>query len=69
MSMYMPLVAKIVDNNPSVMASMVLWAPLRCEFGNYFILFVAYAGNNALIKFVEKWDVFVCDYVVAIKIC
>jgi hypothetical protein len=70
MSMYMPLVTKMAKHNPSFMVAKVnfellydvnLIISLSCLIHMLKII-------HALIKFMQKLDVFVCDYVVAIKI-
>jgi hypothetical protein len=46
------------------------WTSLWCKPFHLSFLFVAHVENvHAFIKFAPKKDVFVCDYVVAIKIC
>jgi hypothetical protein len=70
MSMYMPLVAKMAKDNPSFMVAKVnfellydvnLIISLSC-------LIHMLRKIHALIKFMQKLYVFVCDYVVTIKI-
>jgi hypothetical protein len=70
MSMYMPLIAKMVENSPSLMApkvnlklfcDMILFIFLSC-------LLLMLKIIHARITFVHKWNIFICDYVVAIKI-
>jgi len=70
MSMYMPLVAKMAKDNPSFMVAKVNFELL---YDMNLIVFLSCLIHmlkiiHALIKFMHKLDVFVCDYVVAIKI-
>jgi hypothetical protein len=71
MSMYMPLIAKMVENIPSFMVDRVNFE-LFCDM-NLFIslsyLIPSLETIHVSIKFKQKWDVFVCDYVVVLKIC
>jgi hypothetical protein len=71
MSMHMPLIAKMVEDNPFFMAIQVNFE-LFCDV-NLFIslldLMHMLETIHLLIKFAHKQNVFVCDYVVAINIC
>jgi hypothetical protein len=41
-----------------------------CEFFDFFCFLLPMLETiHALINFVEKWNIFVCDYVTTIKIC
>jgi hypothetical protein len=67
----MPLVAKMAEDNPSLMVAKVNFellynANLLISL-SYLLLMLK--TIHALIKFAQKGDVFVCDYVAAIKIC
>jgi hypothetical protein len=71
MSMYMPLVAKMVEDNPFLMVAMDYFE-LLCDVNLLVFLSCLLPMLeiiHPLIKFVQKWDVFVCDYVATIKIC
>jgi hypothetical protein len=67
----MSLLAKMVEYSPSIMSIKVNFE-VFCDV-NLFIylscLLPMLEIVHALIKFAQKKDVFVCDYVVAIKIC
>jgi len=67
----MPLVANMAKDNSFLMAIQVNFE-LLCDV-NLFIslacLMPMLETIHALIKFTQKMDVFVCDYVVVIKIC
>jgi len=69
MSMYMLLVAKMAKNNPSIMITKVNFE-LLCDVNLLISLICCHVGNNPCFNQIyKKKDVFVCDYVVAIKIC
>lgn len=71
MSMHMPLIAKMVEDNPFLMAIHVNFE-LLCNvnlFISLFDLMSILETIHPLSKFAHKQDVFVCDYVVAINIC
>ncbi len=71
MSMHMPLIAKMVENNPFFMVVQVNFK-LLCDVNLFIFLFdlmPMLETIHPLIKFAHKQDVFVCDYVVAINIC
>ncbi len=68
----MPLLANMAKENPSIMYAKVnfellydvnLFISLSCSMPNMLKIV------HALIKFAHNKDVFVCDYVVIIKIC
>ncbi len=70
MTMYMHLLAKMVEDSPSIM-----FAKVNFELLYDIKLFIFFFGLllmleivHALIMFAQKKDVFVCDYVVAINI-
>jgi hypothetical protein len=67
----MPLLAKMVKDTPSIMFAKMNFE-LLCDI-NLFIslssLLPMLETIHALIKFEQKINFFVCDYVVAIKIC
>jgi hypothetical protein len=71
MAMYMPLLAKMAKDTPSIMFAKMNFE-LLCDI-NLFIFLSSLLPMleivHALIKFEQKKDFFVCDYVVAIKIC
>jgi hypothetical protein len=71
LSMYIPLVAKMVEDSPFLMATRVNFK-LICDVDlliSLSCLMLMLETFHGLIKFAHKKDVFVCDYVVAIKIC
>jgi len=69
MAMYMPLVAKMVEDNPSIMSTKVNFK-LLCHKNllSFFLVFPMFKFVHALIKFAHKRVVFVYNYVTAIKI-
>jgi len=71
MSMYMPLVAKMVEDN-TISHDCQGYFDLFCDVNlliSLSCLLPMLETIYALIKFVQKKDDFVCDDVVAIKIC
>jgi hypothetical protein len=71
LSMYMPLVAKMAKDIPSLMVAWVNFE-FRCDVNlliSLFSLIPMLEIIHALIKFAQKRDVFVYDYVATIKIC
>jgi hypothetical protein len=71
MVMYKPLLAKMAKNNPLIMFAKVNFE-LLCDVN--LLIFLSYLLSvleiiHALIKFAQKRDALVCNYVVAIKIC
>jgi hypothetical protein len=71
LSMYMPLVAKMVEDSPFLMAAQLNFK-LLCDvdlFISLFCLILMLETIHGLIKFAYKRDVFVCDYVAVINIC
>lgn len=70
MSMYMPLIAKMVENCLSLLAPKVNFE-LLCDRNSFFFLFyllLMLLIIHAQITFVQKWNILICDYVIAIKI-
>jgi hypothetical protein len=71
MAMYMPLLAKMAKDNPSIMFAKVNFK-FFCDV-NLLIFLCCLLPMleiiHALIKFAQKRDLLVCDYVVAIKTC
>ncbi len=71
MSMYIPLLAKMAENGPSFFITKVNYE-LLCGV-NLFIFLACLLPMlekiHGLMKFAQKWDIFVCDYVATIKIC
>jgi hypothetical protein len=71
LSMYIPLVANMAKDSSSLMATQVNFE-LLCDVNlliSLSYLMPMLETIHALIKFTHKRDVFVCDYVVTIKIC
>jgi hypothetical protein len=71
MSMHMPLIAKMVKDNPIltvVQANFELFCDVNL-FISLFDLMSMLETIHPLIKFAHKQDDFVCDYVVAINVC
>jgi hypothetical protein len=67
----MPLVAKMVEDSPFLMAAQLNFK-LLCDvdlFISLFCLILMLETIHGLIKFAYKRDVFVCDYVAVINIC
>jgi hypothetical protein len=70
MAMYMLLFAKMVEDTPSTMfAKMNFEFLCDVNFFHFSCLLAMLKIIHALIKFAQNRDVFVCSYVVAIKIC
>jgi hypothetical protein len=72
MAIYMPLLANMAKDSPSIMYAKVNFELLYDV--NLFISLSSLVPDmlkivHALIKFAQNKDVFVCDYVVIIKIC
>ncbi len=71
MSMYMPLLAKMAENGPSLLTAKVNYE-LLCDV-NLLIFFACLLPMletiHGLMKYAQKWNIFVCDYVTTIKIC
>ncbi len=71
MSMYIPLLAKIAENGPFILIAKINYE-LLCDVN--LLIFLAcllpmLETIHGLMKFAQKWDIFVCDYVVTIKNC
>jgi len=65
MSMYMPLLAKMAENGPSLLTTKVNYE-LLCDVN--LLIFLACLLTmletiHGLMKFSQKWDIFACDYV------
>jgi hypothetical protein len=68
-STYMPLLAKMTEDSPSIMSARVNFE-LHVNLLIFFsCLLPMLEIVHALIKFAQKRDVFICDYVAPIKIC
>jgi len=71
MAVYMPLLAKIAKDNPSIMSTKVNFE-LLCDVNLLIFLCCLLPMLEiiyALIKLAQKRDVLVCDYLSTIKIC